>query len=46
MKGLSFDLDGVIVGTTRYHYLGWKKLADELGTAFDEARNEKPKGLS
>lgn len=46
MKGLIYDLDGVIVDTARYHYLGWKKLADELGVAFDEARNEKLKGLS
>lgn len=41
-----FDLDGVIVDTAKYHYLAWKKLADELGLAFDEKDNEKLKGVS
>lgn len=36
IKAVLFDLDGVIVFTDRYHYLGWKKLADERGWAFDE----------
>lgn len=35
-----FDLDGVIVFTDKYHYLGWKRLADEEGWAFDEAVNK------
>lgn len=30
-KGFIFDLDGVIVDTAKYHYLAWKKLANELG---------------
>ncbi len=46
MKGVIFDLDGVLVNTAKFHYLGWKKLADELGVPFDEVRNEKLKGLS
>ncbi len=46
MRGIIYDLDGVIVDTAKYHYLGWKKLADELGVPFDEARNEKLKGVS
>ena len=29
--GFIFDLDGVIVDTAKYHYLAWKKLANELG---------------
>ncbi len=41
-----FDLDGVIVDTTRYHYLAWKKLADELGIPFTESDNEHFKGVS
>jgi len=45
-KGVIFDLDGVIVDTAKYHYLGWKKLADELGVPFDEQRNERLKGVS
>lgn len=46
MKGVIFDLDGVIVDTAKYHYLGWKKLADKIGVDFDEKKNEKLKGVS
>lgn len=45
-KGVIFDLDGVIVDTAKYHYLGWKKFADEEGIAFDETKNEQLKGVS
>ena len=31
MKGVIFDLDGVLVSTDELHYQAWKKLADELG---------------
>ena len=41
-----FDLDGVIVDTAKYHYLAWKKLADELGIPFSEETNEQFKGVS
>jgi len=40
-----FDLDGVLTDTARYHYLAWKRLADSLGIAFDEAANEHLKGI-
>lgn len=46
IKGLIFDLDGVIVDTAKYHYLAWKKLADELGLRFDNHDNELLKGVS
>ncbi|MDD5066036.1 MAG: beta-phosphoglucomutase [bacterium] len=46
MKGIIYDLDGVIVDTAQYHYLGWKKLADHIHVEFDEKKNEKLKGLS
>lgn len=45
-KGLIFDLDGVIVDTAKYHFLAWKKLADELGIDFTEKDNERLKGVS
>jgi beta-phosphoglucomutase len=45
-KGFIFDLDGVIVDTAKYHYLAWKKLADELGFEFTQAQNELFKGVS
>ena len=44
--GFIFDLDGVIVDTAKYHYLAWKKLADELGVTFTEEDNENFKGVS
>lgn len=45
-KAVIFDLDGVIVSTDDFHYLGWKKLAEEEGIYFDEARNERCRGVS
>lgn len=41
-----FDLDGVIVDTAKYHFLAWKRLADELGIHFTEHDNERLKGVS
>ncbi len=38
--GFIFDLDGVIVDTAKYHYLAWKKLANELGFEFTIEENE------
>ncbi len=46
LKALIFDLDGVLTDTAKYHYLAWKKLADELGYYFDEDTNELLKGVS
>jgi len=46
MVGFIFDLDGVIVDTAKYHYMAWKKLANELGFDFSEAQNEQFKGVS
>ncbi len=46
IKGLIFDLDGVLVDTAKYHYLAWKDLADELGVLFTEEDNERLKGVS
>lgn len=46
LKGWIFDLDGVITDTARYHYLAWKKLADEEHLVFDEEINEKLRGVS
>ncbi|WP_271000723.1 beta-phosphoglucomutase [Listeria seeligeri] len=46
LKGILFDLDGVITDTAHYHYLAWKKTAESIGIEFDEAFNEKLKGVS
>lgn len=45
-RGFIFDLDGVIVDTAKYHYLAWKKMANELGFDFTEEENEQLKGVS
>lgn len=41
-----FDLDGVIVDTAKYHFIAWRRLANELGFDFSEEENEKLKGVS
>lgn len=46
MKGIIFDLDGVICSTDEYHYLAWKALADRLGIPFDRERNNLLRGVS
>ncbi len=35
IKGLVFDLDGVITDTAERHYLAWKRIAHRLGIAID-----------
>lgn len=46
LKGLIFDLDGVLTDTAKYHYLAWKKLAEKLNMKFTEKDNERLKGVS
>jgi len=46
MRAAIFDLDGVIVDTAKYHYLAWKRLANDLGFDFTETDNERLKGVS
>ncbi|APS39210.1 beta-phosphoglucomutase [Salegentibacter sp. T436] len=45
-KGVIFDLDGVIVDTAKFHFLAWRKLANDLGFDFTKAQNEQLKGVS
>lgn len=46
MKGIIFDLDGVIVSTDEQHYLGWQALADKLGIPFSREVNNRFRGVS
>lgn len=46
MKAYIFDLDGVLVFTDRYHFLAWKKMADRIKVPFDEAINNRLRGIS
>ncbi|MCB2294981.1 beta-phosphoglucomutase [Clostridium algoriphilum] len=46
IKAIIFDLDGVLVATSKYHYLAWKRLAQELNIEFTIEENERLKGVS
>ena len=47
IKGIIFDLDGVLVSTDELHYQAWKKLAEELGIhSFTREDNERQRGVS
>ena len=46
VKGIIFDLDGVICFTDIYHCRAWKQMADEEGIEFNEKINERLKGVS
>lgn len=46
MKGIIFDLDGVIIHTDHYHYLAWEKMASQFHLSFDEILNHKLRGIS
>jgi len=39
-KAIIFDLDGVLTDTSEYHYLSWKRLADEEGIPFTRQDND------
>ncbi len=46
IKGVIFDLDGVICFTDEYHYLAWKEMADGMGVYFDREINNRLRGVS
>jgi beta-phosphoglucomutase len=46
VKGLIFDLDGVVVSTEQNHYESWKRIAGVLRAEFNEELNENLKGVS
>lgn len=47
IRGVIFDLDGVLVSTDELHYQAWKRLADELGIMnFGRKDNERQRGVS
>ena len=46
IKGIIFDLDGVLISTDKYHYQAWKSIADEEGIYFDEEINNRLRGVS
>lgn len=40
-----FDLDGVLVDTARFHFIAWRRLANDLGFDFTAEENEALKGV-
>jgi kojibiose phosphorylase len=46
IRGMIFDLDGVLTDTAQYHYLAWQRLADEEGIPFNRQANEALRGIS
>lgn len=46
IKGILFDLDGVLLSTEQFHFHAWKALADRLGIPFDQAQGDRCRGVS
>ena len=46
IRGVIFDLDGVLVSTDEFHYQAWKRLANEEGIPFDDNVNHRLRGVS
>lgn len=46
LKGVIFDLDGVIVDTAEFHFRAWQELGKKIGVEFDRDFNENLKGIS
>lgn len=46
IKGIIFDLDGVLVHTDEMHYLAWKQVADRIGVEFNREINNRLRGVS
>lgn len=46
LKACLFDMDGVIVDSTKHHFVAWKRLAEELSISFTEVDYHALKGLS
>ena len=46
LKGIIFDLDGVLCSTDELHYQAWKSLADRIGVPFDRQKNLRLRGVS
>jgi len=45
IRAIIFDLDGVLADTAQLHHAAWRRLAQEIGVAFDETLGERLKGV-
>ena len=41
IKGILFDLDGVLLSTDQFHFRAWKALADSLAIPFDRRQGDR-----
>ena len=46
IRGVIFDLDGVLVHTDELHFRAWSCIAEELGIPFDRGANDRLRGVS
>ncbi len=46
VRGVIFDLDGVLVTTDECHFRAWKRMADEEGIPFSREDNARLRGVS
>jgi beta-phosphoglucomutase len=46
IRGVVFDLDGVLVTTDELHYQSWKQLAEDEGIYFDRPINQRLRGVN
>jgi beta-phosphoglucomutase len=46
IRGVIFDLDGVLVKTDELHYASWKQVTEAEGIPFDRSVNERLRGIS
>ena len=46
MKGVLFDLDGVIADTAVYHFAAWRHLVKHFNAELPDKLEEKTKGVS
>jgi len=46
VRGVIFDLDGVLVTTDEFHYQSWNRLAQDEGIPFSREDNHRQRGVS
>ena len=46
IRGVIFDLDGVLVKTDELHYASWRQVTEAEGIPFDRSVNERLRGIS
>lgn len=46
IKGIIFDLDGVLLKTDQFHYLAWGKIAEKFSIPFSYEINDRLRGVS